>query len=129
MRTIRFPPEFIYENLAIATNVIHGAYLAKVDKLLFLGSSCIYPRLAQQPIVEEALLSGPLEPTNEWYAIAKVAEVKLCQAYRRQYGADFISVMRTMCSARVTIIIRRMPTSSRPSFGAFMKQRSPQHQP
>ena len=90
-----FPAEFIYENLAIATNVIHGAYLAKVEKLLFLGSSCIYPRLAQQPIVEEALLSGPLEPTNEWYAIAKIAGVKLCQAYRRQYGADFISVMPT----------------------------------
>ena len=90
-----FPAEFIYENLAIATNVIHGAYLAKVEKLLFLGSSCIYPRLAEQPIVEEALLSGPLEPTNEWYAIAKIAGVKLCQAYRRQYGADFISVMPT----------------------------------
>ena len=90
-----FPAEFIYENLAIAANVIHGAYLAKVEKLLFLGSSCIYPRLAQQPIVEEALLSGPLEPTNEWYAIAKIAGVKLCQAYRRQYGADFISVMPT----------------------------------
>ena len=66
-----------------------------MEKLLFLGSSCIYPRLAQQPIVEEALLSGPLEPTNEWYAIAKIAGVKLCQAYRRQYGADFISVMPT----------------------------------
>jgi GDP-L-fucose synthase len=90
-----FPAEFIYENLTIATNVIHGAYLAKVEKLLFLGSSCIYPRLARQPITEEELLTGPLEPTNEWYAIAKIAGIKLCQAYRRQYGADFVSVMPT----------------------------------
>ena len=90
-----FPGEFIYENLAIATNVIHGAYLAKVEKLLFLGSSCIYPRLARQPITEEELLTGPLEPTNEWYAIAKIAGIKLCQAYRRQYGMDFVSVMPT----------------------------------
>ena len=89
------PGEFIYENLAIATNVIHGAYLAKVEKLLFLGSSCIYPRLARQPITEEELLTGPLEPTNEWYAIAKIAGIKLCQAYRRQYGMDFVSVMPT----------------------------------
>jgi GDP-L-fucose synthase len=87
------PAEFIHENLAIATSVIHGAYLTKVEKLLFLGSSCIYPRLARQPIGEDELLTGPLEPTNEWYAIAKIAGVKLCQAYRRQYGADFISVM------------------------------------
>ena len=90
-----FPAEFIYENLAIATNVIHGAYLAKVEKLLFLGSSCIYPRLARQPMSEEELLTGPLEPTNEWYAIAKIAGIKLCQAYRRQYGSDFVSVMPT----------------------------------
>jgi GDP-L-fucose synthase len=92
---IKFPAEFIYENLAIATNMIHSAYLTKVEKLLFLGSSCIYPRLAQQPIAEEELLTGPLEPTNEWYAIAKIAGIKLCQAYRRQYGADFISAMPT----------------------------------
>jgi GDP-L-fucose synthase len=90
-----FPAEFIYENLAIAANVIHGAYLAKVEKLLFLGSSCIYPRLARQPMTEEELLTGPLEPTNQWYAIAKIAGIKLCQAYRRQYGADFVSVMPT----------------------------------
>jgi GDP-L-fucose synthase len=88
-----FPGEFIYENLAIAVNTIHGAFKAGVKKLLFLGSSCIYPRLAQQPIKEEELLTGPLEPTNEWYAIAKIAGIKLCQAYRRQYGADYISVM------------------------------------
>ena len=90
-----FPAEFIRDNLAIATNVIHGAYLAKVQKLLFLGSSCIYPRLSHQPIAEEELLTGPLEPTNQWYAIAKIAGVKLCQAYRRQYGSDFVSVMPT----------------------------------
>ena len=75
--------------------MIHAAFKAKVKKLLFLGSSCIYPRLAQQPMTEEALLSGPLEPTNEWYAIAKIAGVKVCQAYRREYGVDFISVMPT----------------------------------
>jgi GDP-L-fucose synthase len=90
-----FPAEFIYENLVIAANVINGAHRADVEKLLFLGSSCIYPRLAHQPIIEEELLTGPLEPTNEWYAIAKIAGIKLCQAYRRQYGADFISVMPT----------------------------------
>jgi GDP-L-fucose synthase len=87
------PAEFLYENLAIQTNVIHGAWRAGVKKLLFLGSSCIYPRLAPQPIAEESLLTGPLEPTNEWYAIAKIAGLKMAQAYRRQYGADFISAM------------------------------------
>ena len=75
--------------------LINGAYLVESGKAFFLGSSCIYPRLAQQPITEEELLTGPLEPTNEWYAIAKIAGIKLCQAYRRQYGADFISVMPT----------------------------------
>jgi GDP-L-fucose synthase len=86
-----WPAEFIYENLAIETNIIHGAWKAGVAKLLFLGSSCIYPKLATQPIPEEALLTGALEPTNEWYAIAKIAGIKLCQAYRTQYQADFIS--------------------------------------
>lgn len=90
-----FPAEFIYENLVIAANVVHAAYRAGVAKLLFLGSSCIYPRLAHQPMVEEELLSGPLEPTNEFYGIAKIAAIKLCAAYRRQYGADYISVMPT----------------------------------
>jgi GDP-L-fucose synthase len=90
-----YPAEFISENLAIARNVIHASYLAGVNKLLFLGSSCIYPRLAAQPMREEQLLTGPLEPTNEWYAVAKIAGIKLCQAYRRQYGVDFISVMPT----------------------------------
>ncbi len=91
----RRPAEFIFENLQIQTHVIHQAWRAGVKKLLFLGSSCIYPRLAPQPIKEESLLSGPLEPTNQWYAIAKIAGVKMCQAYRRQYGCDFISAMPT----------------------------------
>lgn len=88
-----FPAEFIYDNLAIETNIIHSAHAANVDRLVFLGSSCIYPKFAPQPIKEEALLSGPLEPTNEWYAVAKIAGIKLCQAYRRQYGRRYISVM------------------------------------
>ena len=87
------PADFLYDNLMIETAVIGGAFEAGVSKLLFLGSSCIYPRMAPQPIPEEALLTGPLEPTNEWYAIAKIAGLKLCQAYRRQQGADFISAM------------------------------------
>jgi GDP-L-fucose synthase len=89
------PAEFLYENLVIETNVIYAAKEAGVKKLLFLGSSCIYPRLADQPIREEALLTSALEPTNEWYAIAKIAGIKLCQAFRRQYGCDFVSVMPT----------------------------------
>lgn len=89
------PAEFLYENLAIETNVIHSAYVTGVEKLVFLGSSCIYPRGAEQPIREEALLTGPLEPTNDAYAIAKIAGIKMCQAYRRQYGCDFISAMPT----------------------------------
>jgi len=89
------PAEFLYHNLAIATNVIEGARLTAVKKLLFLGSSCIYPRLAPQPMREEMLLSGALEPTNQWYAIAKIAGIKMCEAYRRQYGCDFVSVMPT----------------------------------
>ncbi len=90
-----FPAEFLYENLMIEANLIQAAYAAGVEKLLFLGSSCIYPKFAPQPISEDALLTGPLEPTNEWYAVAKIAGIKLCQAYRRQYGADFISAMPT----------------------------------
>ncbi|MDA0306999.1 MAG: GDP-L-fucose synthase [Proteobacteria bacterium] len=85
------PAEFIYDNLMIEANVIHSAWRTGVEKLLFMGSACIYPRDAVQPMAEECLLSGPLEPTNEWYAIAKIAGIKLCQAYRKQYGADFIS--------------------------------------
>jgi len=87
--------EFIYDNLIIATNIIHAAHLFGVAKLMFLASSCIYPKLAPQPIREESLLTGPLEPTNEPYAIAKIAGLKLAEAYRRQYGHDFISVMPT----------------------------------
>jgi GDP-L-fucose synthase len=90
-----FPADFIVDNLAIGLNVIRGAHKAGVKKLLALGSSCIYPKLAPQPMSEDALLTGPLEPTNEWYAVAKIAAIKLCQAYRKQHGADFISVMPT----------------------------------
>jgi GDP-L-fucose synthase len=89
------PAEFLYDNLMIEANVIHAAHEVGVERLLFLGSSCIYPRLAPQPVAEECLLEGQLEPSNQWYAIAKIAGVKLCQAYRRQYGADFISAMPT----------------------------------
>src|SRR4051795_98811 len=88
-----FPADFIYDNLALETNVIHGAHAAGIDRLVFLGSSCIYPKNAPQPIKEQYLLTGPLEPTNEWYAIAKIAGIKLCQAYRKQYGRRYISVM------------------------------------
>jgi GDP-L-fucose synthase len=87
--------EFLYDNLAIATNIIHAAHEARVEKMMFLGSTCIYPRLAPQPMSEASLLTGPLEPTNEPYAIAKIAGIKLAEAYRDQYGADFISVMPT----------------------------------
>jgi GDP-L-fucose synthase len=87
------PAEFLYDNIAIATNIIHGAHKNGAQKLLFLGSTCVYPKFAAQPMPEDALLTGPLEPTNEWYAVAKIAGIKLCQAYRRQYGSDFISAM------------------------------------
>ena len=90
-----FPAYFLADNIAIALNVMRAAVAAKVQKLLFLGSSCIFPRNAPQPMTEELLLTGPLEPTNEWYAVAKIAGIKLAQAYRRQFGADFISVMPT----------------------------------
>jgi GDP-L-fucose synthase len=90
-----FPADFITQNLAIALNVIRAAHAAKVKKLMFLGSSCIYPKHAPQPMSEDMLLTGPLEPTNEWYAIAKISGIKLCQAYRAQFGDDFISAMPT----------------------------------
>jgi len=90
-----FPVDFLYENLMIEANIIHAAHLNNVERLLFLGSSCIYPRLADQPIKENSLLSGALEPTNEWYAIAKITGIKLIQAYRKQYGYDWISAMPT----------------------------------
>lgn len=90
-----WPAEFLHNNLIIQTNVIHAAWQHGTKKLCFLGSSCIYPKLAPQPLKEESLLTGPLEPTNEWYAIAKIAGIKMCQAYRRQYGFDAISLMPT----------------------------------
>ena len=90
-----YPAEFIYENLVMEANVIHAAHLAGVQRLLFLGSSCIYPKAAEQPMAEDALLTGPLEPTNEPYAIAKIAGIKLCESYNRQYGRDYRSVMPT----------------------------------
>ena len=90
-----YPAEFLYDNLMIEANLIRAAHETGVEKLLFLGSSCIYPRLAPQPLTEDSLLTGPLEPTNQWYAVAKIAGVKLCQAYRREYGNDFISAMPT----------------------------------
>jgi GDP-L-fucose synthase len=90
-----YPADFIYQNLMIEANVIESARQSGVDKLLFLGSTCIYPKLAPQPLKEEYLLTGSLEPTNEWYAVAKIAGIKLCQAYRRQYGCKFISAMPT----------------------------------
>lgn len=89
------PASFLWENLQLQNNLIHGAWQTGVRKLLFLGSSCIYPKHAPQPLHEEYLLTGPLEPTNEWYAVAKIAGIKLCQAYRRQHGCDFISAMPT----------------------------------
>ncbi len=90
-----YPADFIYDNLTIETNVIDQAFSSSVTKLLFLGSSCIYPKESPQPIKEESLLTGPLEPTNEAYAIAKIAGIKMCQAYNRQHGTNFISVMPT----------------------------------
>jgi GDP-L-fucose synthase len=90
-----FPVDFLSDNLAIELNLINGAFAAGVRKLVFLGSSCIYPRLAPQPMREDMLLTGPLEPTNEWYAVAKIAGIKLVEAYRRQHGADYISLMPT----------------------------------
>jgi GDP-L-fucose synthase len=90
-----WPADFIYQNLMIEANVIESARLSGAEKLLFLGSTCIYPKLAEQPLKEECLLSGPLEPTNEWYAVAKISGIKLCQAYQRQYGCKYISAMPT----------------------------------
>lgn len=89
------PGEFLYDNLMIEANIIEAARQVETSKLVFLGSSCIYPKLAPQPIAEDALLTGPLEPTNEWYAVAKIAGIKLCEAYRKQYGLDFISAQPT----------------------------------
>src|SRR5271166_4121400 len=87
------PADFLYDNLMIEANIIEACHRAEIEKLVFLGSSCIYPKFAEQPVREEALLSGPLEPTNEWYAVAKIAGVKLCQAYSKQYGRRYISLL------------------------------------
>ncbi|AXS40643.1 GDP-L-fucose synthase [Breoghania sp. L-A4] len=95
MANSSYPADFLYQNMMIEANLVHGAHLADVNRLMFLGSSCIYPKFAEQPIVEESLLTGPLEPTNEWYAIAKIAGIKLCQAYRKQFGRSYISAMPT----------------------------------
>lgn len=95
MANVSLPADFIYDNLMIASNVIKSAHESKMEKVLFLGSSCIYPKFAPQPMPEGALLTGPLEPTNEWYAVAKIAGIKLCQAFRRQHGDDMISAMPT----------------------------------
>ena len=95
LANMTYPVDFLRDNLLIETNVIEGAHAVGVEKLVFLGSSCIYPRDAAQPITEDALLTGPLEPTNQWYAIAKIAGIRLCQAYRQQYGSHFISAMPT----------------------------------
>jgi GDP-L-fucose synthase len=90
-----YPAEFLNDNIVLQSNVIEGAHRADINRLLFLGSTCIYPKMAAQPIKESALLTGPLEETNEWYAIAKIAGIKLCQAYRQQYGRDYVSAMPT----------------------------------
>ncbi len=100
-----YPVDFLYDNLMIEANIIHAAWKHQVEKLLFLGSSCIYPKFAPQPIPEQALLTGPLEPTNQWYAIAKIAGIMLCQAYRRQYDCDFVSAMPTNLYGPYDILI------------------------
>jgi len=103
------PAAFLFENLRVQNNLIHTAHQAGTRKVLFLGSSCIYPKLAPQPLKEDYLLTGPLEPTNEWYAIAKIAGIKMCQAYRRQYGSDFISAMPTNMYGRMTTTTCKRP--------------------
>ena len=95
-----YPAEFIYENLQMQNNIIHSSHLADVQSLLFLGSSCIYPKMAEQPMAEDALLTGKLEATNEPYALAKIAGIKICESYNRQYGRDYRSVMPTNLMAR-----------------------------
>ena len=120
-----FPVDFLADNLAIQTNLLTASHLVGVDRLLFLGSTCIYPRDAPQPLREDSLMTGPLEPTNEWYAIAKIAGLKLAQAYRRQYGRRYISSCRPISMAPAIIITPFIVTSSRPSSGAFMRPSKP----
>src|SRR6266508_6619273 len=117
----RQPGSFLFENLQIQNHLIHGAFRAGVKKLLFLGSSCIYPKFAPQPLKEEYLLTGPLEPTNQWYAVAKIAGIKMCRAYHRQYGCDFISAMRRICTAQPTVTICRTRTFCRRSSANSMR--------
>ena len=114
--------EFLYDNLAIATNVIHAAHIHGAEKLMFLGSSCIYPKLAPQPLREDSMLTGPLEPTNEPYAIAKIAGIKMAEAYRHQYGSDFISVMPTNLYGR-GVPVPQTTTSFAPESLASWKRR------
>jgi GDP-L-fucose synthase len=121
-----YPVDFLFDNLAIALNVIRASYRAGVKKLLFLGSSCIYPRAAPQPMREDMLLTGPLEPTNQWYAVAKIAGIKLIEAYRRQYGARSC---RPICTARATTTIPNTATCRRGSFAECTKLKHPAHQP
>ncbi len=111
------PAEFIYDNMMIHATVVHAAHLCKVKKLLYLGSSCIYPRECPQPMPEEALLTAPLEPTNEPYAIAKIAGIKLCQSYRRQYGCNFISAISAI-SAMPTSLVGSSGALSSASYGS-----------
>lgn len=116
-----YPAEFIYQNLMIECNIIHAAHLAGIQKLLFLGSSCIYPKLAAQPMTEEALLTGVLEPTNEPYAIAKIAGIKLCESYNRQYGRDYRSVMPTNLYGENDNFHPKIPMSFLPYYVASMR--------
>src|SRR5262245_32609996 len=116
-----FPADFLYDNLLIEANIIRAAYQTDVEKLLFFGSSCIYPREAPQPIPEEGLLTGSLERTNEAYAVAKIAGIKLCQAYRRQHGCDFISRCRPIFTAPATSSIPKPAMFRRPCCAVFMK--------
>ena len=117
-----YPADFIYENLVIETNVIHAAYKSEVVKLLFLGSTCVYPKMTPQPIKEDSLLTGSLEETNEWYAIAKIAGIKLCQAYSQQYGCKFISAMPTNLYGQGIISTLKLLTYCLHSLENFMKQ-------
>ena len=120
-RTAIFRSRFLLDNIKIQNHVIEHAWRSGVSKLLFLGSSCIYPKLAPQPLKEDYLLTGPLEPTNEWYAIAKIAGIKLCQALRRQYGAISSARCRPTCTARTTTMICKLARAARRSYGNFTR--------
>jgi GDP-L-fucose synthase len=119
-----YPAQFLHDNLMIAANVIHGSHLAEVEKLIYLGSSCIYPKFAPQPIPESALLTGPLEPTNSAYAVAKIAGIHLCQTYRAQYGCDFISAMPCTFMGAVITTTPKTATSFPPCCVGRIRQKS-----